>query len=311
MNNIYLTKEGCFDENNNFVNLSYDLVLSWVKHYKLSEKQTKDFTIELSVGKEKNRYRTHIWHSYHGWNAALRLLPSSIISFDDLGVDKDEVISVCSGSGLTLFCGPTGAGKSTTMNTVIDALLRINKLGITITIEDPVEYLHNKKSIFQREIGKDCISFEQGLIEAMRMTPKTIVIGEIRNKNTAVEAVRAGLNGHRVFATLHATNIQEAIARLWGFLDDQEDSLLVESMQGVITQHLVVMGGVKYCVYETLKIDAKTKTILHDILDGKTNISLSYLSNAQHDQKRESLKDKKQQLIKGGFDEDKLYAIND
>ena len=102
-----------------------------------------------------------------------------------------------------------------------------------------VDYLHHKDMIFQREVGTKVKDFKTGLVDAVRANPTTIVIGEIRDTETALEAVRAGLNGHRVLATLHASSIKEAISRLWAFLNDQGDELLVQSLQGIVAQHLI------------------------------------------------------------------------
>lgn len=314
--NIYLTKEEGFGFDKTktklpFV-LSNDLIDGWVKKYKLKNNETKDFTVEI----EKQRYRVHLFNSFRGWNAALRRLPIEIMSFNELGMDNDslnEILSICKGTGLTLFCGPTGAGKSTTMNTVIDSLYNSNDLGITITIEDPIEYLHNKDIIFQREVGRTdedkshVKSFEQGLIEAVRANPTTIVIGEIRDSATALEVVRAGLNGHRVFATLHASNVKEAISRLWGFLDDQGDELLVQSLQGIMAQHLIHISDTKkHCLFETLEVDKKTKSILNQILDHNSQVTLN---TELRQEGRLTLVEKKMLLERDGIDKDLLNAI--
>jgi Tfp pilus assembly pilus retraction ATPase PilT len=299
MNNIYITPHKTFDELNkviNDVNLSYSLVEKWCKDYDVDEHNINkacDFTTEIN----NNRYRVHLYHSHRGWNAALRLLPSEILSFDELGIKEDDILNVSSHTGLTLFCGPTGAGKSTTMNTAIDALLQQNKLGVTVTIEDPIEYLHHKDLIFQREVGSHCESFKQGLIEAMRMTPKTIVIGEIRDSETALEAVRAGLNGHRVFATLHASNSIDAISRLWAFLDDQGDELLVQSLQGIVAQELILDNqNQKHCFYEVLKIDQQTKNLLTQILDKNNAVTIATINNSFYNQNQLTIIEKKKEL---------------
>jgi Tfp pilus assembly pilus retraction ATPase PilT len=301
MNNIYLnkTKNFVFTNQQESIDGQFedDLVQKWVDEHSLLENQTKDWTTTLN----NNRYRVHLFHSHRGWNAALRLLSSKIMSFDELGIDKEEVMSVSDGIGLTLFCGPTGAGKSTTMNTVIDSLLQENKLGVAVSIEDPIEYLHNQDAIFQREVGKDVDSFSQGLVEAVRCTPKTIIIGEIRDSETAIEAVKAGLNGHRVFATLHASSVSEAISRLWAFLDDQGDELLVQSLGGIVAQHLInIDSNKKHLLYETLKIDDKVKNILNQVL--KDGNDMAQLNHAKTTQNRLSLKDKATLFVQSGGD---------
>ena len=295
MNNIYLTKTKNFAFEKYKGDLPFEvdsnLVDNWVSEYNLKSNQTKDFTAELN----NQRYRVHLFHSHRGWNAALRLLPSKILSFKELGIDQEELLSICKSTGLVLFCGPTGSGKSTTMNCVIDSLLTSKELGVTITIEDPIEYLHLKDEIFQREVNTDVNSFKDGMIEAVRANPTTIVIGEIRDSATAIEAVRAGLNGHRVFATLHASNVKEAISRLWAFLDDQGDELLVQALQGIVAQHLVnITNSQKYFLCETLKIDNQTKNILYQVLKGSaTQDQINHCFNTQE---RKTIPDKVREL---------------
>lgn len=300
MNNIYLSKTTnfSFDKSKGEVpfQLSEDFVDNWVKNFGLKKTQTKDFTTEI----ESQRYRVHLFYSLRGWNAALRLLPSEILSFEALNINSNDILSLCKGTGLVLFCGPTGAGKSTTMNTTIDSLLNSDDLGVTITIEDPIEYLHGKDEIFQREVGTHVESFSKGLVDAMRVKPTTIVIGEIRDAETALEAVRAGLNGHRVLATIHASSAKEAISRLWAFLDDQGDELLIQSLQGVVAQHLInISNKKKYCLYETLEINSKTKNLLNQVLKG--DAELVQLNQIAYEQERMWLEEKKQVLIKKGI----------
>jgi hypothetical protein len=141
------------------------------------------------------------------WSVLIKVIPET------------DAIFLCSGCGARLRLSDWGY-----------SLLNSGELGVTITIEDPVEYLHHKDTIFQREVGTKVKDFKTGLVDALRANPTTIVIGEIRDAETALEALKAGLNGHRVLATLHASSIKEAISRLWAFLDEQGDELLVQSL---------------------------------------------------------------------------------
>ncbi len=189
------------------------------------------------------------------------------------------------------------------------SLLNSGELGVTITIEDPVEYLHHKDTIFQREVGTKVKDFKTGLVDAVRVNPTTIVIGEIRDTETALEAVRAGLNGHRVLATLHASSIKEAISRLWAFLNDQGDELLVQSLQGIVAQHLIhITNKKKYCLYEALEVDQKVKNILNQALDHNSQLTLNACDLRQKN--RITLVEKKQKLIIDGIDENLLNCIS-
>ncbi len=301
MDNLYITKDGNFgyplSEKMPF-DANYQLVLDWVKEYNLDAADTKCFSAVLE---DNRRYRVCLFNSDLGWNAALRLLPDESSSFADLNIEEKDVISCVESTGLALFCGPTGAGKSTTMSTVVKSLLESNKLGVTVSIEDPIEFRHNHKSIFQREVGVHTESFELGLRAALRANPQTIIIGEIRDAQTALEAVRAGLNGHRVLATLHASSVSEAIARLWAFLDDQGDEMLIQALQGVVAQHLIRLPSDKnYCLYETIQIDEKAKTLLGQIISGNAKGGLNMLNNVMFEQSRVSLKEKATGLVQSG-----------
>ena len=302
MDEIYLNDRNSFSFNDKVGPLPFHvdetLVEEWVNMYKLASHETKDFSVEL----DGRRFRVHLFHSKLGWTAALRLLPEVIMPFKELNINEEEVLSVASGTGLTLFCGPTAAGKSTTMCTVVDTLLKQGKLGIAITIEDPIEYLFDSETIFQREVGSDVTSFAQGLIDAVRATPRTIVIGEIRDKKTAFEAVRAGLNGHRVFATLHAISIKEAVSRIRSLLGEEEhNNLLIQALQGICVQYLVHKDGYNHCIYETLEFDHKVKNVLSSVFDKDSASTLNLLNHSQYEQKRKTLVKKEEELIEKGI----------
>ena len=296
MNNIYLKKPNCFHWTNQKEDLkpasglNYQLVEGWVKEYKLEHNQTKDFTIEL----KNNRYRVNLYNSSDGWVAALRLLPSKLKTFSELGINQDDILSVCKGTGLVLFCGAMGAGKSTTLSAVVNSLHLRGELGPTNTLESPIEYLYSVDEISQREVGEEghVKSFKQGIFDAVRASAKTIVIGEIRDSETAHAAVEIASSGHRVLATLHAGSVKQAIDHMWSLLNKQGDEGFVACLQGIVAQHLINISSTKtHCVYEALKIDGRTKNLLNRVLDKSAD--LAQLNQMQFDQRRLSLADKK------------------
>lgn len=266
----------------------------------LAEIKDKTYTKDLTIKNNKKRYRANLFHDNRkGWCLSLRELPKSIANWEDLNIKVNDIISISKSTGLTLFCGPTGAGKSTTMCRTILELQQINKLGITITVEDPVEYLFNKDNIFQREVNTDVMSFDKGVYEAMRQCPDTIVIGEIRDKKTALAALKAAFTGHKVLSTLHANSVQDAILRLWAFFDDQDDEILIYALQGIVAQHLIRTDKA-YCVYESLCIDDNVKNALLTALRESNNLRM--LNNEFYSQQRKTLQNKKDELIKEGVE---------
>ena len=271
------------------------------KEYKPnSQTQTVDFSKNIN----NIRFRCHMFHQLsEGWTIALRALPNKLGKWKDLGIVKEDIMSISSKNGLIVISGPTGAGKSTTMSKVIHTLDKAKLLGVAVSIENPVEFVYDSPLIFQREVGIDVKSFESGIYEAMRQTPKTIIIGEIRGSETALAAVKAGLSGHRIIATIHANSIEDAVSRFWMFLD-KDKGLLIHALQGIFAQHLLDIPerDKPLLVYESLEINHSAKMVLESILDPKTSSSLKLLSHEQYQQKRKSLLEIKNELFSQGLD---------
>jgi len=130
----------------------------------------------------------------------------------------------------------------------------------------------------------------------MRQFPRNIVIGEIRHPNTAEAAIQAGLTGHRVFATLHAKNIQEVVTKMFALLDDQHDDLLPQAMQGFICQHLIHgISGKTHCIYETLEATTQVRSIL-----AQGAAALPRLNHEMYQQRRKSLAEHAKSLVISG-----------
>lgn len=146
--------------------------------------------------------------------------------------------------GLVLVTGTTGSGKSTTLAAMIDLINRTRSVKI-VTIEDPVEFVHaNKRSLIsQLELGHDTPSFQQGLRQALRQDPDTIVIGELRDLETLRIVLQAADTGHQVFATVHSSNAWQTIERVIAMFPPAEHRLLLsqlaKSVEAVISQRLV------------------------------------------------------------------------
>lgn len=175
---------------------------------------------------------------------SIRKIPVNIPSIQETGLPSSIRILLESTSGLILITGPTGSGKTTTMAAMVDVINSSRNAHI-LTIEDPIEFLHSyKSSIFsQREIGVDCDSFSEGVKDALRQRPDVIVIGEIRDKETAEQAITAGESGHLVIGTLHASSAAGTVGKLLGFFNADERDSKLQSIQGsliaVINQTLI------------------------------------------------------------------------
>jgi twitching motility protein PilT len=176
--------------------------------------------------------------------ATIRRIPKVPGSINDLGLPNGVRLLLENQRGIILVSGATGAGKTTTMAALVSQINEMRKSHI-VTIEDPIEYLFERKnSIFsQREIGVDCSSFAQGVEDAMRQKPDVIVIGEIRDKKTAEQALLAGESGHLVIGTVHASSATGTISKIIGYFNNDEKSTMLQilssSLVGIINQSLI------------------------------------------------------------------------
>lgn len=299
---IYLSHDRMFVTDNSGMTreVSYsdeyrDTYSKFVEKYKPeNNNSTQDFSENLS----DYRCRGHVFHTLNGWVIALRILKSDIPSLASLGFQSEDILSVCQSSGITLFVGPTGAGKSSTMTAAAEELKLIGERGVTVTIEEPIEYLYDCPMTFQREAYIDTVSPSEGVREAMRERPRTIIIGEIRDSQTAKAAIKAGLTGHRVLTTIHGRHIIDGISQLFGFLPENYHDLLANSLQGVVAQALARFKDSKTSplpIYETL---ACTRTARSVISAGPSR--LSQLVHEFKNQKRFTIHEHGQRLVTCG-----------
>ncbi len=191
-------------------------------------------------GGEKISFRVSVLPTYYGEKIVMRLLRDSIsgftlesIGFHGVALERMHD-AMRKTTGLVLACGPTGAGKSTTLYTLLDI---VNTPGVNIsTIEDPIEYQMQRinQTQVRPEIG---FTFATGLRSLVRQDPDIIMVGEIRDKETASLAINAALTGHLVLSTLHTNSAAGAIPRLLDM--GVEPFLLVSTLRVVIGQRLV------------------------------------------------------------------------
>ncbi|SEM68785.1 MULTISPECIES: type IV pilus twitching motility protein PilT [unclassified Candidatus Frackibacter] len=204
------------------------------------ERGEADFAYHL----DNYRFRVNAFQQRGDAAAVLRIIPNEILSLNALGLPKELKDLALTPRGLFLVTGPTGSGKSTTLASMIDLINRSKDKHI-ITLEDPIEYVHqHKKSIVnQREVGEDTENFANGLRAALRQDPDVILVGEMRDLETISTAITAAETGHLVFATLHTNSAAETIDRIINVFpphqQEQVKTQLALTLKGVLSQQLL------------------------------------------------------------------------
>ncbi|HEY2941615.1 MAG TPA: type IV pilus twitching motility protein PilT [Vicinamibacteria bacterium] len=204
------------------------------------------------------RFRCNFFMDRKGMGGVFRVIPSKIISAEDMGLSR-EILQLCHlPKGLVLVTGPTGSGKSTTLCALIDYINR-HRTDHIITIEDPLEFVHeNKKCLInQRQVGEHTDSFKDALRAALREDPDIVLVGEMRDLETVAIAIETAETGHLVFGTLHTSSAPSTVDRIIDqFPADRQGQIrvmLAESLKGVISQMLCKkIGGGRVPVLEVL-----------------------------------------------------------
>jgi twitching motility protein PilT len=204
------------------------------------------------------RFRCNFFMDRKGMGGVFRVIPSKIITAEEMGLSK-EILQLCHlPKGLVLVTGPTGSGKSTTLCALVDYINR-NRTDHIITIEDPLEFVHeNKKCLInQRQVGEHTDSFKDALRAALREDPDIVLVGEMRDLETVSIAIETAETGHLVFGTLHTSSAPSTVDRIVDqFPADRQGQIRVmlsESLKGVISQMLCKkIGGGRVPVLEVL-----------------------------------------------------------
>ncbi len=213
---------------------------------KLDHGKNFDCSISLKHGDRPCRFRANVFLAQGEWCACLRHVPDVIPSFEWMGFPEGLASRLIEhNNGLVIITGVTGSGKSTTLAALVNLLNNRGDCRV-ITVEEPIEYVHPRigsSVITQREVGRDVDSFFDGLKYGLRQDPDVILLGEIRDRDTAQMALSAAETGHLILTTLHTKDAKGAVTRFVDLFpyDAQEDvrTQLALSLRSVVSQHLL------------------------------------------------------------------------
>lgn len=267
-------------------------VIQRVLYAILSQKQREKFeeNLELDLSYAlpgKARFRVNVFRQRESMGAVMRTIPYEIKPLEALGIPPVVSRFASLPRGLVLVTGPTGSGKSTTLAAIIDLANRTRKDHI-MTVEDPIEFLHQHKSclINQREVGEDTWSFSNALKHALRQDPDIILVGEMRDLETISIALTAAETGHLVFGTLHTQDAAQTMDRVIDvFPSEQQEQIrvmLAGAIQGVVCQTLCKTADGRGRVVAT-EVMTATPGIRNLVREGKTHQIYSAMqAGAQH-----------------------------
>jgi twitching motility protein PilT len=255
----------------------------------LDSSQVQTFEGEQDVDfsfswENKARLRASAFTSKGHTALALRMIPTEIPTFDELGLPPVADWLATLPRGLVLVTGPTGSGKSTTLASIIDRINNTRSQHV-LTVEDPIEYLHSHKmsAVTQREIGIDSPSFARALRSALREDPDVLLLGEMRDTESIATALTMAETGHLVFSTLHTNDAAQAVDRMIDvFPDWRQDQIRVQlaaSLGAIVAQRLLPkIGGGRVAAFEVLVANHPVRNLIRE---GKSNQLLNVIATNQ------------------------------
>lgn len=270
---IYYRQNGLFCSTDIFVS---SFIVDEFKIKFLSEKDIKILYKQKNLDKALNiegkRIRTNINFSMGKITISLRLIEDKIIGIDSLGIKEfiDDIINhVDKLYGFVLITGRTGSGKTTTLNSIIDYINSNYNYNI-VTFEDPVEYVHvsNKSLINQRELGKDILTYNQGIFSALRQDVDIIIISEIRRPETIQAALTAAETGHLVISTIHTFGLAKTIDRIVdvfpNHIKNQIRFQLAITLRAIISQKLVLEKDKRRAEFKLLRVNKAVENLIRE-----------------------------------------------
>jgi len=216
------------------------------------------------------RFRVNAYRQRGATSFAFRVIPRQVPTLEQLGMPPIVKTLADEHRGLVLVTGATGSGKTTTLAAMIDHMNKTRTQHV-ITIEDPIEILHEDQGciVNQREIGLDTVGFGQALRRALRQDPDIILIGELRDAETAQTALQAAESGHLVLSTLHTIDAAETVGRMVEFFPPEKQqvirSIMAGVLRGVISQRLLPReGGGRVAAIEAMIMNARIADLIRE-----------------------------------------------
>ncbi len=233
-----------------------------------------DFSYNLDNGP---RFRVNVFSQKGTYSIVMRRLENKVPTIDELGLPECFKKMAREKTGIILFTGATGTGKTTSLAAILNEINSFEAAHV-ITLEDPVEYVHqSKKATFnQRELGQDFDTFANGLRAALRQAPHVILVGEIRDRETVEIALNASETGHLVFSTLHTVSAGHTINRILGMFTTEEERQvrfrLADSLRWIVGQRLLPKKeGGRIAVFEIMQNNIRVKdSIINGEREGKS-----------------------------------------
>jgi len=265
-------------------------------------KKTRELDFSFSV-KGFARFRANLFYQKGSVAGVFRQIPFQIPEFDSLGLPLSLKRIVRSPNGLVLVTGPTGSGKSTSLASMLDLVNR-EEYGHIMTIEDPVEFYHEHKKciVNQREVGSDTKSFKTAFKEILRQDPDFILLGELRDAETAEMALTMAETGHLVFATLHTNSAVQTINRIVSMFPQYQQqhvrSILSFTLQAVVCQQLIEVDGGRAMACELM---VPTMAIRNLIRSEKVHQIYSAMQSGQDKSGMQTMNQSLLKLIKKGL----------
>ncbi|MEI7510913.1 MAG: PilT/PilU family type 4a pilus ATPase [Candidatus Peregrinibacteria bacterium] len=246
------------------------IILSMVPNKTMQETLFRTKELDLSYEHSNGTFfRVNIFYKRGNMATVMRRIASEALAMEKLGMPESVLKALRSKQGLILVTGPTGSGKSTSMQSMLN-YINETRVEHIVTIEDPIEFVFsNQKSVFsQREVGNDTLSFANALKGALRQDPDVVMIGEMRDPETISAAMNLSETGHLVFSTLHTSGAPQTVSRVVNaFPPDQHaqiQSRLADSLVAVLSQRLIPKADKsgRIAIYEFMMVNSAIKNII-------------------------------------------------